>query len=176
MQINIEELKYPIGKFQTPKIIDNNQIKEWIETIERFPEKLGFEVLNLTQKDLEKQYRPNGWTIRQVVNHCADSHMNSLIRFKLALTEDVPNIKPYFDDLWAELPDSNAFPVNSSLKLLEGLHERWTFLLKSLSDQDLERQFKHPESGELISLKINIGIYAWHCEHHLAHIKNAKAI
>jgi len=175
MQTNIEELKYPIGKFQTPKIIDNNQIKEWTETIERFPGKLSYEVLNLTQTQLEKQYRPNGWTIRQVVNHCADSHINSFIRFKLALTEDVPTIKPYFEDLWAELPDSNAFLVNSSLKLLEGLHERWTFLLRSLSDQDLERQFKHPESGELISLKINIGIYAWHCEHHLAHVKNAKA-
>jgi hypothetical protein len=175
MQANIEELKYPIGKFQTPKSIDNNQIEEWIKTIERFPEKLSHEVLNLTQAELKKQYRPNGWTIRQVVNHCADSHMNSLIRFKLALTEDIPTIKPYFEDLWAELPDSNAFPVGSSLKLLEGLHERWAFLLRSLSDQDLERQFKHPESGELISLKINIGIYAWHCEHHLAHVKNAKA-
>jgi len=175
MQTNIEELKYPIGKFQAPVTIDNIQIKEWIETIERFPRKLSYEVLNLTQIQLEKQYRPNGWTIRQVVNHCADSHINSFIRFKLALTEDVPTIKPYFEDLWAELPDSNAFLVNSSLKLLEGLHERWTFLLRSLSDQDLERQFKHPESGELISLKINIGIYAWHCEHHLAHVKNAKA-
>lgn len=175
MQTNIKELKYPIGKFQAPVTIDNIQIKEWIETIERFPRKLSYEVLNLTQTQLEKQYRPNGWTIRQVVNHCADSHINSFIRFKLALTEDVPTIKPYFEDLWAELPDSNAFLVNSSLKLLEGLHERWTFLLRSLSDQDLERQFKHPESGELISLKINIGIYAWHCEHHLAHVKNAKA-
>jgi hypothetical protein len=175
MQANIEELKYPIGKFQTSETIDCNQIEEWIRTIERFPEKLSHEVLNLTQAELEKQYRPNGWTIRQVVNHCADSHMNSLIRFKLALTEDVPTIKPYFEDLWAELRDSNVFPVGSSLKILEGLHERWTYLLRSLSDEDLERQFKHPESGELISLKINIGIYAWHCEHHLAHVRNAKA-
>jgi uncharacterized damage-inducible protein DinB len=175
MQANIEELKYPIGKFQTPETIDCNQIEKWIKTIEEFPGKLSHEVLNLTQAELEKQYRPNGWTIRQVVNHCADSHMNSLIRFKLALTEDVPTIKPYFEDLWAELPDSNAFPIGSSSKLLEALHERWAFLLRSLSDQDLERQFKHPESGELISLKINIGIYAWHCEHHLAHVRNAKA-
>jgi GTP cyclohydrolase I len=102
--------------------------------------------------------------------------MNSLIRFKLALTEQIPVIKPYFEDRWAELSDTKIFHVESSLKILEGLHERWVHLLNSLSDEDLERKFEHPETGELISLKMNIGIYAWHCEHHLAHIKNAKLV
>ncbi|MEJ5961514.1 YfiT family bacillithiol transferase [Pedobacter immunditicola] len=174
MEKDIEKLKYPIGKFQKPEHIDKKQIEDWIMIIEEFPKKLSNEVKNLTEKDFEKQYRPSGWTIKQVVNHCADSHMNSFIRFKLALTEDTPTIKPYFENSWAELSDSKNFPVESSLKILEGLHERWIMLLKNLSDKDLERQFKHPETSELISLKTNIGIYAWHCEHHLAHVKNAN--
>lgn len=171
---NIDKLKYPIGRFQKPTLIDKGILQDWIGIIKDFPKKLKEEVNNLSEKDFEKQYRPSGWTVRQIVNHCADSHMNSLVRFKLALTENTPVIKPYFEDRWAELSDTKIFPVESSLKTLEGLHERWVFLLNSLSDEELERQFEHPETGELISLKINIGIYAWHCEHHLAHIKYAK--
>lgn len=128
----------------------------------------------MSETELEKQYRPGGWTIRQVVNHCADSHMNSLIRFKLALTEEIPMIKPYFENLWAELSDSRQISIDSSLKILEGLHVRWVNLLRSLKENDLDKEFFHPESKEKISLKHNIGIYAWHCEHHLADIKNAK--
>jgi hypothetical protein len=174
MEKDVEKLKYPIGKFQTPIRMERIQIQDWIKVIEEFPKKLNNEVKDLIEIELEKQYRPGGWTIQQVVNHCADSHMNSFIRFKLALTENTPTIKPYFENLWAELPDARDFPVESSLKILEGLHQRWINLLRSLSDVDLDRQFKHPETNELISLKINIGIYAWHCEHHLAHVKNAK--
>jgi hypothetical protein len=174
MERDIEKLKYPIGKFQTPIPMDKIQIENWIKVIEEFPKKLNNEVKDLTEIALKKQYRPDGWTIKQVVNHCADSHMNSFVRFKLALTENTPTIKPYFENLWAELPDAKDFPIESSLNILEGLHERWINLLKSLSDTDLERQFKHPETNKLISLKTNIGIYAWHCEHHLAHVKNAK--
>jgi hypothetical protein len=170
---NNNKLKYPIGKFQKPTLIDKSDIQNWISIIEDFPKNLIIEINNLEEIDFEKQYRPNGWTIRQIINHCADSHMNSLIRFKLALTEQIPVIKPYSEDLWAELPDTKVIPVKSSLRILEGLHERWVYLLNSLSNEDLERQFEHPETGELISLKMNIGIYAWHCEHHLAHIKNA---
>ena len=170
---NNDNLKYPIGKFQKPTLIDKRNIENWISIIEDFPKKLNIEINNLEEKDFEKQYRPNGWTVRQIINHCADSHMNSLIRFKLALTEQRPVIKPYLEDLWAELSDTKVIPVKSSLMILEGLHERWVYLLNSLSNEDLERQFEHPETGELISLKMNIGIYAWHCEHHLAHIKNA---
>jgi len=174
MEQNLDQLKYPIGKFEQPAIIDQKQIENWISIIETFPEQLSAEVINLDLKDLEKQYRPGGWTIRQVVNHCADSHMNSVIRFKLALTEDTPTIKPYEEARWAELSDSRDFPIESALKMLEGLHERWAHLLKSLSHQDLEKQFIHPDNDALISLKTNIGIYAWHCEHHLAHVINAK--
>jgi uncharacterized damage-inducible protein DinB len=171
MEEDFEKTRYPIGKFRQPRNIDKQQINDWIRIIEEFPKKLNSEVSNLSEKDLEKQYRPNGWTIRQVVHHCADSHMNSFIRFKLALTEETPTIKSYHESLWAELSDTKSFPIESSLKILEGLHARWINLLKSLSDKDLERQFKHPETNELISLKTNIGIYAWHCEHHLAHVK-----
>ncbi len=169
-----EVLRYPIGKFKKPKNITQEHIKEWIDVIKNFPKKLSNEVCNLTKLELEKQYRPNGWTIRQVVHHCADSHMNSLIRFKLALTEAQPTIKPYFENLWAALSDSKDYPIESSLKILEGLHDRWTNLIKNLNECDLEKGFLHPETNETISLKTNIGIYAWHCEHHLAHIINAK--
>jgi hypothetical protein len=171
---DLEKLKYPIGKFQKPKNIDKFQIEDWIKIIKGFPDKVVNEVKNLTEKELEKQYRPDGWTITQVVNHCADSHMNSFIRFKLTLTENTPTIKPYFENLWAELPDSKKFPIESSLEILKGLHERWVNLMENLSEIELEKEFLHPESKERISLKTNIGIYAWHCEHHLAHIVNAK--
>jgi hypothetical protein len=175
MEKDLDKLKYPIGKFQQPENVEKKQIENWIKIIEEFPEKLTAEVRDLEVADLQKQYRPDGWTIMQVVNHCADSHMNSVMRFKLALTEDTPTIKPYHENLWAELSDSKGFPIESALNILEGLHERWVHLLKGLSDQDLERQFIHPESNALISIKTNIGIYAWHCEHHLAHVKNAKS-
>ncbi|TJZ61533.1 putative metal-dependent hydrolase [Sphingobacterium olei] len=174
MNKDIEILKYPIGKFQIPTSITPELVEKWIETIEIFPHKLKAEVQNLTENELKKQYRPNGWTITQVVNHCADSHMNSLIRFKLALTEETPTIKPYCENLWAELSDSKHYRVDSSIIILEGLHARWTTLLKSLHHQDLEKEFIHPETQERISIKTNIGFYAWHCEHHLAHIINAK--
>jgi len=175
MEKELEQLRYPIGKFQQPKKIDKDHLESWIKIIEEFPKRLSEEVRQLSDRDLEKQYRPNGWTIKQIVNHCADSHMNSLIRFKLALTEDTPTIKPYQEDLWAELSDSRVFHISSALKMLEGLHERWVNLLINLSDTDLDRKFWHPDATELISLKTNIGIYAWHCEHHLAHVRNAKS-
>ena len=174
MENGIDKQRYPIGRFQKPNIIGQQHIQQWIKTIKEFPGKLNDEVSHLTEQDLEKQYRRNGWTIRQVVNHCADSHMNSFIRFKLALTEDEPTIKPYHEDLWAELPDTKIYPIASSLKILEGLHDRWVFMAESLSEEDLQRKFRHPETNDLISLAANIGLYAWHCDHHLAHVKNAK--
>lgn len=176
MNADIDKLKYPIGKFQKPEGINEQQVKSWIKIIEEFPEKLNDEVKNLSDEQLEKRYRPNGWTIRQVVHHCADSHMNSFIRFKLALTEEKPTIKPYAEELWAELPDAKDLPVDSSLRILAGLHERWVYLLVNLTDQELEKLFLHPETDLLISLKTNLGIYAWHCEHHLAHVKNARLL
>lgn len=175
MQQNIEQLKFPIGKFQKPENITQEIIQNWIKTLAKFPQKITQETQNLSEAELEKRYRPDGWTIRQVVNHCADSHINSLIRLKLALTEQTPTIKPYFENLWAELPDSKQISIESSLKIIEGVHVRWVYLLESLDENELNKEFIHPESQEKISLKTNIGIYAWHCEHHLAHIKNAKA-
>jgi uncharacterized damage-inducible protein DinB len=174
MKKDTEILKYPIGKFQKPAFVDRIQIENWINTIEAFPNRLKDEVTHLGDSELEKRYRPGGWTIRQVVNHCADSHMNSFIRFKLALTEEIPTIKPYLENLWAELPDSKNYNIESSLKILEGVHERWVYLLKSLTDKELSREFLHPETGELILIKTSLGAYAWHGEHHLAHIVKAK--
>lgn len=174
MKGDIEKLKYPIGQFKKPENITKEHIQQWIQIIEDFPKNLNEEVKNLKEEEFEKQYRPNGWTIKQVVNHCADSHMNSLIRFKLALTEETPTIKPYLQNLWAEMPDSKDYPIADSLKILEGLHARWTNLLKNLTEHDWEKEFFHPETKDKIALKTNIGIYAWHCEHHLAHVKNAK--
>jgi len=124
MENDLENLKYPIGKFEKPSMISQSQMEIWINAIEAFPKKLKEEINHLTESQLQRQYRPNGWSIRQVVNHCADSHMNSFIRFKLALTEETPTIKPYLENLWAELPDSKNYPIESSLKILEGLHKR----------------------------------------------------
>ncbi|WP_149525741.1 YfiT family bacillithiol transferase [Sphingobacterium hotanense] len=175
MSLEIDKLRYPIGKFIRPTQIDQQTLTLWIESIRKFPERLRNEIATLSKKDFNKTYRPNGWTITQLINHCADSHINSFVRFKLALTEDTPTIKTYQEDRWAALADSKDFPVESSLKIMDGIHERWSHLLASLSDEDLNRCFKHPETDELIDLRTNIGIYAWHCNHHLAHIINAKS-
>lgn len=172
--INLELLKYPIGKFIKPDVISKEYINKCISVIETFPLKLKKEVESLSENQLNTQYRPKGWTIRQVVNHCADSHINSLIRFKLVLTEEKPTIKPYFENLWAELPDSKLMNINASIKILEGIHEKWVVLLRSLSDEDLDKTFIHPEHDKEISLKTNIAIYAWHCEHHISHITSLK--
>jgi hypothetical protein len=173
-KMTIDNLKYPIGSYVKPKEITQDLLNEYILTISTFPEKLKKEVQDLTDAQLDTPYRPGGWTIRQVVHHCADSHLNSLTRFKLALTEDNPTIKPYFEDRWAELADSKTMPIEASLKMIEGIHERWTVLLTSLSALELARTFFHPESNKQYRLDENIGIYAWHCNHHLAHIINLK--
>ena len=173
--MNLEQLKYPAGKFVKPESITKEIIDSAISEIENFPSLVKFEIQNLEEKDLQLRYRPEGWTITQVVHHCADSHINSYIRFKLALTENVPTIKPYEESLWAELPDNNLSPF-VSLKLLDALHEKWVYILKSLSEEDLNKEFIHPDQSEKISLKENISIYSWHCRHHLAHIRQAKEL
>jgi hypothetical protein len=173
--MNLEELKFPVGTFLKPESITKEIIDSAISEIENFPNLVKTEIQSLNEKDLQLKYRPDGWTISQVVHHCADSHINSYVRFKLALTENTPIIKPYQESLWAELPDSKLSPF-VSLKLLEALHERWVYILKNLSDEDLNKEFIHPEQSENISLKENILIYSWHCQHHLAHIKQAKEL
>lgn len=169
-----DQLRYPIGEFQKPTTITNNNLTKWINDIETFPSRLAKEVQHLSEDQLDTAYRPDGWTIKQVVHHCADSHINSIMRFKLTLTEEKPIIKPYFEDRWAELSDVKYASLKSSLKLLEGLHERWTVLLKHLTQTELKKTFIHPEHGKEFSVEVNIGVYAWHCNHHLAHIVNLK--
>lgn len=168
-----EKLKFPIG--QCPKIddISINDLENWIATIEEFPSKIKSITSTLSVEELNWIYRPNGWSIKQVVHHCADSHINSLIRFKLALTEDNPTIKPYEEQLWAELADGNSDDISSSIQIIEGTHARWVLLLKSLGERELKRKFFHPANLKISSLEETIGVYAWHCNHHLAHVKQA---
>lgn len=171
--LDLEKLKFPIGK--CPKIDDvsQNDLKTWIATIENFPSKIKKLTEILSVEELNWIYRPKGWSIKQVVHHCADSHMNSFIRFKLALTEDVPTIKPYEEALWAQLADGTSNDISPSIQIIEGVHARWVLLLKSLGTKELKRQFIHPENIKIASLEETIGVYAWHCNHHLAHIEQA---
>lgn len=164
---------YPIGKFERPDVITREDLSNWIETIARFPRNLEKEVSTLSPAQLDTPYRTDGWTVRQVVHHCADSHMNAFIRLKLTLTESNPVIKPYHQALWAELPDS-AMPVEPSLNLLKGLHQRLSKLLESLDEEGLNRTYTHPEHGRQIPVREVAGMYAWHCNHHLAHITRLK--
>jgi hypothetical protein len=163
-------LKYPIGKFSWPSKCDENDIKKWIDEIEELPHNLFNEVRNLTEAQLDTPYRPGGWKVRQVIHHLADSHMNCLVRFKWTLTEDVPTIKPYFEDRWAELTDYTLVPIEVSLDFIKFLHIRMVTLFRSLKKNELAKQYFHPETGSKIDLARNIALYAWHGKHHLAHI------
>ncbi|WP_194777801.1 YfiT family bacillithiol transferase [Pararhodonellum marinum] len=164
-------LQYPIGRFSPPQDLTAGLIEEYIQVIASFPSLLRKEVQHMAGENLHTPYRPGGWTVKQVIHHCADSHMNSFIRFKLALTEDNPTIKEYSEGQWAELTDGQHSSVESSLKLLEGLHERWVALLKSLNKEELKRTFFHPEKQKSITLEHNVALYAWHCQHHLTHVR-----
>lgn len=166
----MEHLKYPIGKANIPTEISSLNISEWIKTLEDFPNKLAILVKDLSEEQLNTCYRNDGWSIRQVIHHCADSHHNSYTRFKWALTEDKPIIKVYYEDRWAELFDSKSAPIKLSLDSLKALHAKWAYLLKGLTEDDLNKCFIHPDGNEKVSLKENIGIYAWHCNHHYEHI------
>ena len=170
--MDLDKLKYPIGKYTPNKAPGDQQLQQWINEIEHFPSKVEELTRGISVETLNWKYRPDGWTIKQVIHHCADSHMNSIIRFKLALTEDTPAIRPYYEDKWARLTDSLSDDIEDSLTLLKALHKKWILLLKGLSKEDLKREFIHPEYGTKINLAQNIGIYAWHCRHHLAHIRS----
>ncbi|OKS89096.1 YfiT family bacillithiol transferase [Mucilaginibacter polytrichastri] len=168
-----DSLRYPIGKFTPPAAYTQEDITAWIADIKALPMQVRNAVIGLTDLQLNTPYRPGGWTIKQVVHHMADSHMNSLIRFKWALTEENPTIKTYHEDKWATQPDY-ALPVESSLKMLEGIHQHLVALLESFSEAEWNRTFYHPEAQIEISLKRNLGIYSWHGRHHLAHIQNTQ--
>jgi uncharacterized damage-inducible protein DinB len=164
----ISNLSYPIGKFQWTGPNSGTDRAAFIDAIAAVPQKLRSAVANLNEQQLDTPYRPGGWTVRQTVHHIADSHMNAFIRFKLALTENEPGVQPYDEKAWAKTADSKS-PVEASLKLIEGLHERWTVLLRSMNAGDFKRTLKHPELGT-VELDRYVALYAWHGNHHVAHI------
>ena len=168
----LHKLKYPIGYFDCPERITDQQIKDWISILEQFPIRFEALVKHLSKEQLDTQYRPDGWTIRQVVHHVSDSHHHSYIRFKWALTEDSPVIKAYNEKLWAELHDSRAAPIQMSIEHIKAVHYKLVNLLKCLNKADLEKSFIHPETNSEIKLAHNIGNYAWHSNHHYAHVEN----
>ncbi len=165
--------QYPIGKFEWLGAASEEDRRRAIAAIAAAPARIRAAVAGLTPKQLDTPYRPGGWTIRQVVHHVPESHMNAYIRFKLALTEDHPTIKPYQQERWANLADVKSTPIETSLALLESLHGRWVILLRSLSAEDFARTFKHPELGEQ-SLDRTLALYAWHGAHHAAHITSLR--
>jgi len=168
---NNRKLRYPIGHFEAPGVISETLLNEWIGALREFPTKLSDLVLPLEKHQLDTPYRPEGWTVRQVVHHLADSHHNSYMRFKWALTESAPLIKVYDEKSWASLFDSQKGPVNLSLNHLRAVHDKLVYLLKGLSRDELKRKFRHPQSG-LTSLEENVGRYVWHGNHHYAHIES----
>ncbi len=169
----LEQLKYPIGQFECPNPITSTDISEWISILEKFPIKFEALVKHLTKEQLDTPYRPDGWTIRQTVHHVSDSHHHSYTRFKWALTEDKPLIKAYNEADWAELSDSKTAPIQMSIEHLKAVHYKLVHLLKSLSKEDLKKSFLHPETNSEVFLDYNIGNYAWHSNHHYAHVENA---
>lgn len=169
---SLESLRYPIGKLDAPNTVSKQQLEDWISILEYFPERLTRLVTPLSDTQLDTPYRPDGWTVRQVVHHVSDSHHHSYARFKWALTEDKPVIKAYYEDRWAALEDTRKAPIAMSLAHLSAVHVKLVYLLKRLSEEDLDRRFIHPENNREISLKHNIGMYAWHSNHHYAHIEN----
>jgi uncharacterized damage-inducible protein DinB len=167
-----EDLRYPIGRFDSGRKVTQELRNEFIRTIKDLPKKIAESVKGLNDEQLDTEYRPEGWTVRQTVHHVADSHLNSYCRFKLALTEDNPTIRPYYEDRWAELKDSEL-PIDVSLKIIEGVHERWVTLLESFTEDDFKRKLQHPESGKWTLDKF-LGLYDWHSKHHTAHITKLR--
>jgi hypothetical protein len=169
----MEDLRYPIGKFSVEGEITPTRREEWIAEIAAAPSHLRKALSGLTDEQLATPYRPGGWTLRQLAHHVPDSHMNSYVRFRLALTEDEPTIKPYAEDRWAELDDARTAPIELSLALLDSLHARWLLLLRALPDADWKRTFRHPELGTM-TLERNLALYAWHGRHHVAHVTSLR--
>ena len=165
----MSDLRYPVGKFAPNPTLSDSERNALIQEIAATPAKLREAVRNLSQEQLDTAYRPGGWTVRQVVHHVPDSHLNCYMRFKLAVTEDHPTIKPYKEHLWAELVDAKSSPIEPSLTLLESLHYRWVVFLRSLTATDFARTVNHPENG-IMDLDRLLQLYAWHGRHHIAHI------
>jgi hypothetical protein len=169
----MNELSYPIGKFKMEEALTMPRRKALIKEIEEAPAAMRSVVRNLSDKQLDTPYRPDGWTVRQVVHHVPDSHLNAYIRFKWALTENEPAIKAYNEKAWAELTEAKTAPVEMSLNLLEAVHARWIALLNHLTEKDFERKLIHPENGPM-TLDRMLCLYAWHGKHHVAHITELR--
>ncbi len=169
----IEQLKFPIGKFNGAK--NDFSVESGIEVIDTFPKSIANSTLNLGDEELSWKYRPDGWNIKQLVHHCADSHLNALLRFKLALTEENPTIRPYEEHLWAQLEVGSNNHLAGSLDLITATHFKWVELLNSMKPKDFEKTWFHPIAQKKTDLFQNLAHYAWHCEHHLAHIELAKS-
>jgi hypothetical protein len=168
-----EHLRYPVGRFQAVENPDEITVLHWIDTIETFPAKLRALTGNLSNEQLALTYREGGWTIRQIIHHVVDSHVNSYIRFKWTLTEDNPTIKTYDQNAWSSLPDAMNGPASMSLNFLEALHARWVYVLRSLTPEQRKRTFVHPEKNATFDLNWMISMYAWHCRHHYGHVELA---
>lgn len=168
-----EDPRYPIGKYQVQPFSEK-QWKEWLTDIKNLPQHIENAVLNLDEAQLNTPYRDGGWTVKQLVHHVADSHMNAYIRFKLGLTEDNPTIKPYDEAAWAEMADTKNLPINISLTILHAVHTRWNEVLKNMSREDLDRTVFHPGSKKQFTLWEFLGLYSWHGRHHVAHITSLR--
>ena len=168
-----DDVRYPVGKFAFSGELSDADRVRFLDEIAQTPARMRAAVKGLSPQQLDMPYREGGWTVRQVVHHVPDSHLNAYIRFKLALTEDQPTIKPYKEDLWAELSDSKDTPIEVSLTLLESLHDRWVRLLRALSAADLKRTINHPELG-IVAMDRYLAMYAWHGRHHVAHITSLR--
>ena len=170
----VTDLRYPIGPFTLDGDITADRRTAWIAELADAPAALRAAVKGLTEEQLDTPYRPGGWTVRQVAHHVPDSHLNAYIRFKLALTEENPTIKPYEESRWAELPDTAGTQVGVSLMLLEALHRRWVVLLRAMDEAQWSRAFFHPEQAKLLRLDRILAMYAWHGKHHVAHITTLR--
>jgi len=170
---DLKKLQYPIGKFSFKEDVTPESRKNFINEIESLPGKLRNAVKGLNDEQLDTPYRHDGWTIRQVVHHIPDSHLNAYVRIKLALTETEPTIKTYDEQEWAKLHDYYQTPIEVSINLLDSLHKRWIILLKSLNEKDFQKKFKHPDWG-LVSVDYAVAQYAWHGNHHVAHITSLR--
>jgi hypothetical protein len=167
--------RYPLGKFSFEGNMTEQQKARCLDDIEQTPARLRAAVSGLNDQQLDTPYRDAGWTVRQVVHHVPDSHMNSYVRFKLALTEDEPTIRPYMENLWAELPEAKSAPIELSLTLLESLHQRWMLALRGIKPEEWKRNLRHPEMG-LLSLEKTLALYAWHGRHHVAHVTSLREL
>ncbi len=171
-KIMTEDLRFPLGEFDKNIAVTPESRNKFIQTISDLPEKLEAATGDLSDEQLDTPYRPEGWTVRRTIHHVADSHLNAYTRFKLAMTEDAPTIRPYYEDRWAELADSEM-PIDVSMKIIEGIHARWANLLHSMTDEDFKKRLIHPDSGEW-TLEKMLGLYDWHSRHHTAHITKLR--